>query len=354
MKKSYVIGFVISMGLLMWFLIDEGHASYPLKQAPLNDKKPISTPPAQQRTLSQPVTKVTTKTSSVTQSAFDEDLAKAASVVADQYQKSLAFPPYSQPLTVYDEDRLKPNQFFPVSSPVGEQGGELTVSLSQYRYVYPQAIELTVSAPNLGKAVVTLSNTDTKKSLKTQSGVARQNELAMTFKGEEDYPRNLQLLVEADIAGKIVPVVAQIHYMPPSATLTSFDNAYPRNDNMIVPANLTVIKSGLYRLRANLYSGTSPLAHLVAKARLNEGSQQIDFKAHWSVLPKQTNDLRLRDFVIERMSPSPGELNSFGESEISEFTIDDFAYDSLQQLPYQANKQEMQSLEFLQGLAAGQ
>jgi len=240
--------------------------------APLNDKKPISAPPAQQRTLSQPVTKATTKTSSVTQSAFDEDLAKAASVVADQYQKSLAFPPYSQPLTVYDEDRLKPNQFFPVSSPVGEQGGGLTVSLPKYRYVYPQAIELTVSAPNLGKVVVTLSDTGTKKSLKTQSGVARQNELAMIFKGEEDYPRNLQLLVEADIAGKIVPVVAQIHYMPASATLTGFENAYPRNENMIVPANLTVIKSGFYRLRANLYSGTSPLAHLVAKARLNEGN----------------------------------------------------------------------------------
>ena len=353
MKKSYVIGFAISMGLLMWFLIDEGHASYPLKQAPLNDKKPISTPPAQQRTLSQPVTKVTTKTSSVTQSAFDEDLAKAASAVAQQYQQNLVFPPYSQPLTVYDEDRLKPNQFFPVTSPVGEQGGELTLSLSQYRYVYPQAIELTISAQNLGKAQVTLSDTDTKQPLKTHSGVARGNELVITFKSEEDYPRNLQLLVEADIAGKMVPVVAQIQYMPPSATLTSFDNAYPRNDNMIVPANLTVIKSGLYRLRANLYSGTSPLAHLVAKARLNEGSEQIDFKAHWSVLPKQTNGLRLSDFVIERMSPSPGERNSFGQSKVSEFTIEDFAYDSLQQLPYQANKQELQSLEFLQGLAAG-
>ena len=92
---------------------------------------------------------------------------------------------------------------------------------------------------------------------------------------------------------------------------------------------------------------------VVAKARLNEGSEQIDFKAHWSVLPKQTNDLRLSDFVIERMSPSPGERNSFGQSKVSEFTIEDFAYDSLQQLPYQANKQELQSLEFLQGLAAG-
>ena len=336
----------------MWFL-GKGNASYSASQT--TAKEYTKTP----EFVAMPVKKEASAVKSSIkkmpkeQHEFNEDIAKAASAVAQQYQQNLVFPPYSQPLTVYDEDRLKPNQFFPVTSPVGEQGGELTLSLSQYRYVYPQAIELTISAQNLGKAQVTLSDTDTKQPLKTHSGVARDNELVITFKGEEDYPRNLQLLVEANIAGKMVPVVAQIQYMPPSATLTSFDNAYPRNDNMIVPANLTVIKSGLYRLRANLYSGTSPLAHLVAKARLNEGSEQIDFKAHWSVLPKQTNDLRLSDFVIERMSPSPGERNSFGQSKVSEFTIEDFAYDSLQQLPYQANKQELQSLEFLQGLAAG-
>ena len=352
MKKSYVIALVIIVAGLVWFL-GQGNASYSASQTTAKEHNKTPELAAMSAKSEVPAVKSSIKKMPEEQHEFNEDIAKAASAVAQQYQQSLEFPPYSQPLTVYDEDRLKPNQFFPVSSPVGEQGGELTLSLSQYRYVYPQAIKLTISAQNLDKAQVTLSDTDTKQPLKTHSGVARDNELAITFKGEEDYPRNLQLLVEADIAGKMVPVVAQIQYMPPSATLTSFDNAYPLNDNMIVPANLTVIKSGLYRLRANLYSGTSPLAHLVAKARLNEGSEQIDFKAHWSVLPRQTNDLRLRDFVIERMSPSPGERNSFGQSEISEFTIEDFAYDSLQQLPYQANKQEMQSLEFLQGLAAG-
>ena len=352
MKKSYVIALVIIVADLMWFL-GQGNASYSASQTTAKEHNKTPELAAMSAKSEVPAVKSSIKKMPEEQHEFNEDIAKAASAVAQQYQQSLAFPPYSQPLTVYDEDRLKPNQFFPVTSPVGEQGGELTLSLSQYRYVYPQAIKLTISAQNLGKAQVTLSDTDTKQPLKTHSGVARDNELVITFKGEEDYPRNLQLLVEADIVGKMVPVVAQIQYMPPSATLTSFDNAYPRNDNMIVPANLTVIKSGLYRLRANLYSGTSPLAHLVAKARLDEGSEQIDFKAHWSVLPKQTNDLRLSDFVIERMSPSPGERNSFGQSKVSEFTIEDFAYDSLQQLPYQANKQELQSLEFLQGLAAG-
>lgn len=352
MKKSYVIVLVIIVTGLVWFL-GKGNASYSVPQTAAKAHKKTPEFVAMSVKSEASAVKPSIKKMPEEQHEFNEGIAKAASAVAQQYQQSLAFPPYSQPLTIYDEDRLKPNQFFPVTSPVGEQGGELTLSLSQYRYVYPQAIELTISAQNLGKSQVTLSDTDTKQPLKTQSGVARDNELAITFKGEEDYPRNLQLLVEADIAGKMVPVVAQIQYMPPSATLTSFDSAYPRNDNMIVPANLTVIKSGLYRLRANLYSDSSPLAHLVAKARLNEGSEKIDFKAHWSVLPKQTNGLRLSDFVIERMSPSPGERNSFGQSKVSEFTIEDFAYDSLQQLPYQANKQELQSLEFLQGLAAG-
>jgi len=353
MKKSYVIALVIVVASLVWFL-GQGNASYSSAQITAKDnKKAPETTTASVNSKMPDAKPPITKTPPSEQHEFNENLAKAASMVAQQYQQSLAFPPYSQPLTLNDEDRLKPNQFFPVSSPIDEQGGELTVSLSQYHYVYPQAIKLTVSAQKLGKAQVTLSDTDTKQALKIHSGVARDNELAVTFQAEKDYPRNLQLLVEADIAGKTVPVVAQIQYMPPSATLISFENAYPINENMIVPANLTVEKSGLYRLRANLYSGTSPLAHLVAKARLSEGSQQIDFKAHWSVLPKHTAKLRLSDFVIERMSPSPSERNSYGNSEVSEFIIDDFAYDSLQQLPYQVNKQEMQSLQFLQELAKG-
>ena len=159
------------------------------------------------------------------------------------------------------------------------------------------------------------------------------------------------MFVEGDVAGKKVPVVAQIQYMAPSATLTGFETAYAQDENMVVPANLTVIKSGLYRVRANLYSGDTPLAHLVSKERLAQGSQTLNLKAHWSVLPQGITDMRLSDFVIEKMSPSPGERNSFGNSEISHFDINDFSYDSLQQLPYQANAQEKLSLEFLQGLA---
>ena len=351
MKKFYVVALIISAILFsLWFTsknnihrVVEPIAPKVKQAASVADLSPVKVIPID-------VPKVN-KLQSKKQIAFNEDLTKAAQQVVMQYESALKFPPYSQPLSALDEDRLKPNQFYPVSSPIDDSGDALTLSLKQYRFVYPEEITIKVSAQGLGKVVVELSNTDTKEVLNTHTGNAREGEATITFKGEDDYPRSLQVFVEGDVAGKKVPVVAQIQYMAPSATLTGFETAYAQDENMVVPANLTVIKSGLYRVRANLYSGDTPLAHLVSKERLTQRSQTLNLKAHWSVLPHGITDMRLSDFVIERMSPSPGERNSFGNSEISHFDITDFAYDSLQQLPYQANSQEKLSLEFLQGLA---
>ncbi|TMN78568.1 MULTISPECIES: hypothetical protein [unclassified Pseudoalteromonas] len=284
---------------------------------------------------------------------YNSNLAKAAEQIAIQYESALKYPPYSQPLSEFDEDRLKPNQFYPVESPIDDKGNAVTISLSKYRFVYPEEITLKVSAGGLKNVIVELANTDTKEIVTTYKSNAREGEANVIFKAEEDYPRNLQIFVEANVDGKQIPVVAQIQYMPPSATLLGFESAYPQNENMLIPANLKVAKKGLYRLRANLFSGDTPLAHLVSKQRLSKGSQTIDLKAHWSILPQGMADMRLSGFVIERMSPSPGERNSFGNSEVSHFDINDFPYDSLQQLPYQPNEQEKLSLEFLQGLAEG-
>ncbi|KAA1159494.1 hypothetical protein EU508_13095 [Pseudoalteromonas fuliginea] len=351
MKKFYLITLIISVALFgLWFTNNNDS-----KKLDETEKKPISkslsapnTDPVKVIAIDVPKVK---KTPSKQQIAFNEDLTKAAEQIVMQYESALKFPPYSQPLSTLDEDRLKPNQFYPVSSPIDETGSALTLSLEQYRFVYPEEIRLNVSAQGLGKVVVELANTDTKEVLNTHTGSAHEGEASITFKAKEDYPRSLQLFVEADVAGKKVPVVAQIQYMPPSATLIGFNTAYAQNENMLIPANLTVIKSGLYRVRANLYNGDTPLAHLVSKKRLTQGSQTLNLKAHWSVLPQGITEMRLSDFVVERMSPSPGERNSFGNSEISQFDINDFSYDSLQQLPYQANAQEKLSLEFLQGLA---
>ena len=351
MKKFYIGAAVVSIAMfLLWFTNKNEVKTLepPAALAIKNKTDPASPDKNTVITIDVPKQK---QAKSPPKIHYDQHLASAAEHVGMQYQSALKYPPYSQPLSTLDEDRLKPNQFYPVTSPIDDAGNALVVSLDKYRFVYPQEITINIAAQNLAEVNVALSNTDTKASISSKTTTAQQGEATVSFKASEDYPRNLQLFVEANVAGKKVPAVAQIQYMPPSATLIDFDNAYAQNENMIATAHLKVLKTGLYRIRANLYSDTTPLAHLVTKKKLSQGSQTVDLKAHWSVLPQGVVNMRLSDFVIERMSPSPGERNSFGSSEITEFEITDFAYDSLQQLPYQANEQERMSLEFLKGLA---
>ncbi|WP_404339788.1 hypothetical protein [Pseudoalteromonas mariniglutinosa] len=351
MKKSTIAALLAVFTVLLICLLSADDEAITATAKPVINA-PVTQPKSVREKQSNTKQAMSSDTSAVKQLAFfNDDLTKAAQLVAIQYQHTLQFPPYSQPLTEADEDRLQANKFYPVTSPLDEQGGALTLNLEQYRYVYPEDIRLTVNAKGLTNIVVELTNTDSKDILATQKQYAQQDHIDVTFKAQEDYPRNLQVFVNANVSGKQVPVVAQIQYMSASATLTRFNNAYAHNENMVVTAQLTVIEEGLYRIRANLYVAGLPVAHLVAKKRLDEGKQTVDLKAHWSVLSERSRSLRLQDFVIERMSPSPAEPNRFGDSEIHFFDITDFAYDSLQQLPYQATEQEQQSLDFLNRLA---
>lgn len=278
-------------------------------------------------------------------------LKSATAIVATQYEAAIQYPAYSQPLNESDHDRLNPNSFFPVSSPIGDGSQKVTLQLGQYYFIYPEPIELSVSGPNLQKVAIEVSGVELKKPLQSLNAKSEDGVFKASIKGSEALPRELQLKVLAQVDNKIVPVIAQVKYMQPSAELITFAVPYSDNDAMALPAKLEVYKSGVYRLRANLFNGNTPLAHLVAKLRLEKGAQTLPLKAHWSVFNASQRQLNLRNFQVELMSPKPGVPNQFGRSQIESFDINDFQYDSLQQLPYQATQQEQQRLDYLTQLA---
>jgi hypothetical protein len=286
-----------------------------------------------------------------TKKHFNDSIKDAAKQVSLQYAEALKFPPYSQPLTVYDQDRLEPNKFHPVSVPVNNQGDRLSLSLSQYRFVYPEPIDLIIEGSNIDSLNVVLMSVDTKEVLAEKQVSNSQQSTAISFPAREDYPRNLQIVTKADIDSTTVPVVAQLQYMPPSAVITGLESAWANNDKMVIPVNLKVQKAGLYRVRANLYQGEQPFAHLVTRARLEQGTEQIELNAHWSVLPVEGKSMHLHGFVVELMSPAPGQPSTFGSSEVDSFVILDFPVDSLEKTTYQPSDREKQSLQFLQQLS---
>ena len=282
--------------------------------------------------------------------AMTEDIQAAATEVARAYSNNIQYPAYSQPITKLDTDRLEPNKFIPISSPL-DDGSNVTVALEKYRFIYPENISIRITGPEMTSVKVLLQDVNTNKVLGTQFADYDENAHFTSFLAKQDYPRDLQLVVTTMVAGKRIPVVAQIQYFQASAEIIDFETPYPDNADMVIPAIIDVTIPGKYRLRGNLYNAELPLAHLVSTSSLTSGKQVINLKAHWSVFSEQHSQLRLTNFVLEKMSPSPFEPALYGSSQVSSININDFTHGSLMQLPYEPTSQEQQSLRFLNELA---
>ena len=211
-----------------------------------------------------------------------------------------------------------------------------------------------MTGPNITSVKVVLQDVTDNRVLNTQFAQKETSHYGAQFLANKDYPRELQLVVTAENEGQRIPVVAHLQYLQPSAEIIKFDSPYPDNADMIIPVIIDVIESGKYRLRGNLYNAELPLAHLVSEAWLPTGNQIINLKAHWSVFTPEHTKLKLTNFVLERMSPSPSEPALFGTSKVTSIDIKHFAHESLNKLPYEPTLQEQQSLQFLHQLSQPQ
>lgn len=279
----------------------------------------------------------------------------SATLVAKAYAGELNFPPYSQPLTAKDFDRLEPNYFNPQTIPIDDVGTTVSAALSKYRYTYPETVFATLSGENIDNAVLELVDiTNGKSLLKREFKQEANNNWATQFDGERNFPLQLQATVKAQVNGKDINIALALKYVDSVATLESFEPAYSQDADMVIKANLTAREQGLYRIRANLFDvNNQPIAHLVSKKKLNKGSDSIELKAHQSVLQGKQAPLYLSTFSIELMSPAPGTPTKYGDSTINQYEIKDFAVSSLSDAPYLPSKQEQQRLQLLQNMAQG-
>jgi hypothetical protein len=276
----------------------------------------------------------------------------SATLVSKAYAAELTFPPYSQPLTDRDFDRLKPNHFNPQSIPIDDVGNEVTASLSKYRYIYPEPVLATLEGENIDNAELQLVDISTGELILTQIFEKGEVNWHAQFEGKKNLPPQLQATIKAFVNGKIVSIVLALKYVDSVATLEYFDSAFNHDADMVLKANLTVREQGLYRVRANLFDANQqPIAHLVSKDKLNKGNSHIDLKAHQSVLRGKKTPFYLSTFSIELMSPAPGKPTKYGHSAIKKYTIKSFALSSLNEVPYQPSEHEKQRLLLLQNMA---
>ncbi|MEW6995106.1 hypothetical protein AADZ84_12660 [Colwelliaceae bacterium MEBiC 14330] len=343
-KRSTVL---ISMVLVTWFLWPSSPAEVTVSVA--SEKQAIKQPIEHKflQTLTPKVTKNHTKINAEKISSN-----KSAALVAKVYAAELNFPPYSQPLTSHDFDRLQPNHFNPQSIPVDDEGKQISATLSKYRYTYPEPILATMRGENIINATLELIDTSSGKVLLTSVFEQEENNWYAQLDGKQDLPEQLHATVRANVNSKTITMALALKYIDSIATLEGFGSTYSRDADMMIPVKLTTRKKGLYRVRANLFDANNqPIAHLVTKEKLAKGRTKMNLKAHQSVLQGKQAPFYLATFSIELMSPAPGQPTKYGNSLIKKHEIKDFAVSSLSNTPYQPSEQEQQRLKLLQQMS---
>jgi len=287
-----------------------------------------------------------------------EPISQSFQLLAKAYASDLEMPAYSRPLSADDKHLLEPNAYVPQAVTL-EGGASASIVLSQYRYSYPQAIDVRLEVQGLAVSAVTVQLQ--AESVGSEDILANDAMLQSTqgwtaqLDAEPEWDGPLQVSVTFHANGKQQTLKTGIVYSNPVATITGVDASRSGGSDMLIPVQLDVKQAGYYRLRANLYTeDNQPIALLTNTEKLSAGTTEITLRAYKAVLKHQSGPYLLGSFVLERRPAIPGEATRYGDSDKPFYQLEYFALEQLTDEPWQPDAAEQQRLQFLQKMAGQQ
>lgn len=286
-----------------------------------------------------------------------EELQQSFNLLSQAYAAELNYPPYSRPLTSADHQLLNPNHFDTVALPL-EGGASASLVLPKYRFTYPEAVVfklvMTGLSPQHVKAELRQQQSGKVLAQADLTAGANATEWPHQFDATEQWDGAIELVVLFEAEGKTQQLQTGLDYSYPVATVTGIGSSSSRGADLVIPVELDVKKSGMYRLRANLFTESKqPLAVLTAEEQLTEGSAKLELRAFKQVLQQQGGPYWLGTFVLELRSAMPGEPNRYGNSKEPGFVVEAINFGQLSDEPFVISDEEKQRLQFLQHMADG-
>ncbi|RVT48189.1 hypothetical protein EMM73_02540 [Rheinheimera sediminis] len=286
-----------------------------------------------------------------------EELQQSFSLLSQVYAAELSYPPYSRPLSAADYQLLNPNHFDTVALPL-EGGASASLVLPKYRFSYPETVVFTLVmegvSPQYARAELREQQSGKVLAQADLTATPDSTEWPHQFDASENWDGAMELVVLFEAEGKTQQLQTGLDYSYPVATITGIGSSSTRGADLVIPVQLDVKKTGMYRLRANLFTESKqPLAVLTAEGKLTEGAATLDLKAFKQVLQQQGGPYWLGTFVLELRSARPGEVSRYGDSKEPGFMVDAINFGQLSDEPFVLSDEEKQRLLFLQRLADG-
>lgn len=307
------------------------------------------------------------KSKIVTQERKTSELNNRLRIVAMEYEKSMKYPPYSQPLSRKQVDLLEPNIFRKLTMKLDtEKGVTASLKLNAFRIFKGEPIAIDIRL----ESKVDGFNLDKIELLSRRKVVAK-----VPFKVEKETPESKQfsaqyfpkdkateswaqeLLVRAvfhDKENKQYVVASSFKYVLKEAELLSVDKSYVDNNELVIPLNMEVFSTGRYLVKANLYKEDGePIAHIYAKKDIEKGKGEISLRAHASALRSKDapGPYILKDFTIVKVITKIDGKKGYGKSKMQSYKVKGYDLKKYSEEPYHNAAQE-QRLAFLQKIGS--
>ncbi|MUJ25902.1 hypothetical protein [Aliivibrio fischeri] len=353
-KNAFVIGTLLTCSAVFYHWIIQETTPTPAKASPLSKTESESASantllpkPLHQKQESRTIKSITPEP--IDSESTPEEVSQQFALLSQIYEQELQYPSYSLPLTPNSHSYLEPNHFTEIALPVLDGSHSASLGLSKYRFSYPEPISVTLNSDlNVDHIEYQLIDIETQKTLAN----LYTQELSVEFSPKQDWPQEVRIKANISFDQGDDVLTADFQFSNPIAFVSQALAPYSQGSDMIIPLQVDVKESGLYRIRANLYqSNGKPVASLMNKMPLTTGEVTFELKAHHSVLKGKGSDFELRSITVEKMSGFPGEKAHYGISKEQSYSLSSFDVSSLNDQPYKMSEEEKERLDFLDEIA---
>ena len=287
----------------------------------------------------------------------DDPVVYMLAQVADQYERTTRYPPYSVPLTEAQARAYRGNVYHPVKLPLAG-GGQFSVTLEKFRFTRGE--DILVMASLTGPDVVARTMDVSLESTTDQSsaaGTSLQHQEDGFYQGtlsSDVPPGEYRLVVEASVDSQPLRHVSTLTVEPDLGDFEGLGDARVSNNDLVIPVLFDARESGFYSLSAQLYADGQPVAQLTGERELDGTGDAIELRAHGSVLAPRAaaGTLTVKGLQIRRLPARPGDRtdHAYGPEQGFSFTPPDL--DALEDVPARDPESE-QRAALLRQMTAG-
>ncbi len=356
---------ILGLALLSvaFFVFKETPSNFPVKpivHIPASVKTQVTSQTS--RALKKPIKTPETLKKHTFQEAMSQQIGQITAAVKTENQ----FPPYSVPLDTSNDAYMHPGSFSTLRFPMPDNTGTFTLKMDRYIYHRPAAItgefEIISDDAEFGnsqaykpKAYLKFESNKINMTVNAplpESSSVYKIHYQPTQTELENWPLNLQVVIELRLEGKPLRYVSGIKYAKVMAKLIKLTSPQVKGANYSVIMNFDVQEKGRYRIQSNVYSKEGkPVTHTNTVADLSPSSKTATLKIHISALKLggDTAKYRFAEWNISKM-PLPGQPTQFGTTTEPEYWADAFPLSEYSDDVY-SDPKSAQKINFLHNLS---